>query len=70
MLGLESVPEPADGGDESLSEYAAKRNAEAARSGSALRLHEVALDADAHVLVAMTPTEFASLTEGGYLAVE
>lgn len=44
MLGLGSVPEPADSGDESLSEYAAKCNAEAERSGSDLRLHEVALD--------------------------
>jgi hypothetical protein len=71
MLGLKSVPEPADGGDESLSEYAAKCNAEAERSGSALRLHEVvALDGDAHVLVAMTPTEFTSLVEGGDLAVD
>ncbi len=71
MLGLASAPEPdADDSNESLPEYAAKCNAEAARSRSALRLHEVALDGDAHVLVAMTPAEFASLLEGGYLDVD
>lgn len=70
MIGLKSVPEPADGGDESLSEYAAKCNAEAERSGSDLRLHEVALDGDADVFVAMTPTAFAALVKDGYLEVD
>jgi hypothetical protein len=70
MLGLASIPEPADGGDESLSDYAAKCNVEAERSGAEVRLHEVALEGDAHVFVAMPPAAFASLVEGGYLAVD
>ena len=69
MLGLESVAAPADAGDQSLSDYAAKCNAEAERSGSDLRLHEAALDGDAHVLVAMAPAVFAALVKDGYLAV-
>jgi hypothetical protein len=38
--------------------------------GSELRLHEVSLDGDAHVLVALVSTAFASLVKNGYLAVD
>lgn len=67
ILGLFSAPAAADGGDETLSEYAAKCNAEAERSGSELRLHEVALDGDAHVFVAMTREAFDALVKEGFL---
>ena len=70
MLGLKSVPATAGGGDEQLSEYVANCNVEAERSGSDLRLHAVALDGDAHLLVAMTHAAFAALVKEGYLAVE
>ena len=70
QLGLESFPEPEDHGDQSLSEYAAQCNAAAAKSGRDLRLHEIALDGDAHVFVAMTQTEFTLLVGDGYLEVD
>lgn len=70
MLALDAAPEPVAGGDESLSDYAARCNAEAERSGRELRLHEVALDGDAHVFVALPPAAFASLVKDGYLAVD
>jgi hypothetical protein len=70
MVGLESAPEPADSGNESLSNYAARCNARAEDLGSELRLHEIAIDGEARVLVAATPAAFASLVKGGFLAVD
>lgn len=74
MLGLApgSVATAGDGrsagGDQSLSEYASACNERAAAQGLPLRLHEIALDADAHVLVCLPPQAFDALVEGGYVA--
>ncbi len=70
MLALGAAPDPVEGGDESLTGYVARCNAEAERSGGELRLHEVALEGDAHVFVALPPSAFASLVKDGYLAVD
>ena len=55
-----------DDGDESLSDYVGRCNLEAEAAGGDLRLHEVSVDADAHVFVAMTNAAFAALVENGY----
>lgn len=68
MLGVGSeAPKPLSGGDESLTEYVARCNAEASHLGNDVLLHEIALDADAHVFVAMKRSSFETLVKGGYV---
>lgn len=66
VLGVAPGPEPANA-SESLPEYAARCSAEAEHAGLALRWHEIALEGDAHVLVAMEPASFESLVASGHL---
>jgi hypothetical protein len=67
MIGLPPNSVQAASDDESVAEYVAKCNAAAQREGKDLRLHDVALDGDAFVFVAMTPQAFVALAKDGYL---
>lgn len=69
ILGLDAAPAPG-GDDESLPAYVKRCNESAAEARVELRLHEVALDGDAHVFIAMKPQSFTRLVDQQYLAVD
>lgn len=67
LLGLGAAPAPEDSDNQSLSEYVRACNAAAEREGAPMRLHEVAIEADAHVFVRMPAEAFSALVKDGYL---
>jgi hypothetical protein len=68
MLGLAPTSVAAEAKDDApLPLYVARCNAAADAQGGDLRLHELDLEGDAHVFVALTPEAFGALTKAGYL---
>jgi hypothetical protein len=69
-LGVSPVDVQPAGDEESVSEYVARCNARAVARGAQEIFHEVAIDADAHVFIAVTPEAMRALVEGGYVEVD